>query len=341
MQNTRMYFLRDLQAALGGETIGEVETPLTGVGTLAGASAAQIAFLANPRYRRALDTTPAGAVIVGPAEREATAKPRIVVDNPYAYFARVAALFAPRRTFMVGIHPSAVVHASAEIGEGAAIGEFVSIGAGARIGAGVRIGPGCTIGAEVTIDDDSELVARVTVCDRCTIGRRALIHPGVVIGADGFGFAREDGRWLKIPQTGRVRIGDDVEVGANTTIDRGAIEDTVIGDGVKIDNQVQIGHNCTIGEHSIIAGCTGIAGSTEIGRRVAIGGAVSITGHLRICDDAVLTANAFVTKSIAAPGMYSSGLPLMPHKDWLRNTALLRRLDKLRSHDEPEGNDHE
>ncbi len=322
-------FLRDLKSQLGGEVIGEVTSALDSVGTLERATANQITFLANPKYRRALDVTNAGAVIVSTKERDATQRPRIVTDNPYAYFAKVAQLFSPRRKHAAGVHPSAVIAATATISNSASVAEFASIGARANIGEGVHIGAGCTVGDDVVIGRDSELVARVVVYAGTQIGARALIHAGVVIGTDGFGFANENGAWLKIPQTGCVIIGDDCEIGANTTIDRGAIESTVIGNGVKLDNQIQVGHNCEIGDHSIIAGCTGIAGSTMIGKRVMIGGAVSITGHLSICDDVVLSANAFVTKSITVSGMYSSGFPLMPHREWLKNAAQLRHLDKI------------
>jgi UDP-3-O-[3-hydroxymyristoyl] glucosamine N-acyltransferase len=326
-------YLSDLIAALGGEAIGEVPAPLTGVGTLERASGSEIAFLANPKYRRALDATGAGAVILSPKERDATPLPRIVTDNPYAYFARVAQQFSPRRMHPPGVSRLASVDASAEVHETASIAEFASIAKGARIGAHARIGPGCVVSEGACVGDASELVARVTVYADCVIGARCILHAGVVIGADGFGFAREGeksgSKWVKIPQTGRVMIGDDCEIGANSTIDRGAIEDTVVGDGVKIDNQVQVGHNTVIGAHTIVSGCTGIAGSTTIGQRVMIGGAVSITGHLSICDDAVLSANAFVTGDITAPGMYSAGFPLMPHREWLRNAARLRSLDAL------------
>ena len=322
-------FLRDFISELGGEAIGEVAQPLVGVGTLERASGQHISFLANAKYRRSLASTQAGAVILAPSDRDSSDLPRIVVDNPYAYFARVAQLFTPRPMHTAGVHASAVIAPSAKVAATASVAEFVSIGSDSVIGEHVRVGPGSVIGDNVVIASACELIARVVVYAGCHIGSRTIIHAGVVIGADGFGFANENGHWLKIPQTGRVVIGDDCEVGANTTIDRGAIEDTVIGNDVKLDNQIQIGHNCRIGDHSIVAGCTGIAGSTTIGQRVMIGGAVSITGHLSICDDAVLSANAFVTKSITEAGMYSSGLPLMPHRDWLKNAAQLRHLDDI------------
>lgn len=326
-------FLRDIQQALGGDIVGEVGASLTGVGTLDGAAATEITFLANPKYRSALSSTRAGAVIVGPAHKDLTALPRIVAANPYAYFARVAQLFSPPPAFEGGIHPSAVVHPSAQVSPGASIAEFVSIGSGSTIGEGARVGPGSVVGNGVTIGAGTILAARVTVYDHCHIGARGIVHSGVIIGADGFGFApdfsRAGGAWVKIPQTGGVRIGDDVEIGANTTIDRGAIEDTVIGNDVKLDNQIQIGHNCSIGDHTIISGCVGIAGSAKIGSRVMIGGAAGILGHLEICDGAIISAMTLVTKSITEPGTYTASMPLMKHDEWLKNAVQLRRLDAL------------
>ncbi len=320
-------------STLGGEAIGEVLTPLTGVGTIEGASGHHITFLANPKYRSALARTMAGAVIVGEKDRDITSKPRIVVANPYAYFARVAQLFSPPLRQPAGIHASAVVHPAASVASSASIAEFVSIGAHAVIGERVRIGAGSVIGDGATVDDDCVIAARVTICPDCRIGQRAIVHSGVVIGADGFGFAPDFhgdvGSWVKIPQAGRVIIGDDCEIGANTTIDRGAIADTIIGNDVKLDNQIQIGHNCVIGDHTVISGCVGIAGSTTIGKRVMVGGAAGFTGHLQVCDGAVISAMTLVTKSITEPGIYTAVMPLMKHDDWLKNVAHLRRLDAL------------
>jgi UDP-3-O-[3-hydroxymyristoyl] glucosamine N-acyltransferase len=326
-------FLRDLQQKFGGEAIGEVSAPINGVGTLEGATPTHITFLANPRYRAALGATKAGAVILAAKDRDATAAPRIVVANPYAYFAKVAQLFSPARQFPAGIHSSAVVASSATIHSSASIAEFVSVGERVVIHENARIGAGCIVGDDAVIGVDSELVARVCVYARSVIGVRALVHAGVVIGADGFGFApdftRGEGQWIKIPQTGRVIIGDDCEIGANTTIDRGAMDDTVIGNDVKIDNQVQIGHNCRVGDHTVISGCVGIAGSTKIGKRVMIGGAAGAIGHLEIGDDVIVSAMTLVTKSITEPGVYTSGTPLMAHRDWLKNAAHLRHLDEM------------
>jgi UDP-3-O-[3-hydroxymyristoyl] glucosamine N-acyltransferase len=322
----------DPSVAAGIEVIGEVSAPLTGVGTLESAGARAIAFLANPRYRPALQTTRAGAVIVGPKDRDATTLPRLVAANPYAAFARVAQLFAPVPAFAPGVHASAAVHAGARVATSARIAEFVSIGEDAVIGEGCDIGAACVVGAGVVIGAGTRLMPRVTIYPQCRIGARGLLHSGVVIGADGFGFAADfkdgQGAWVKIPQTGRVLIGDDCEIGANSTIDRGAIDDTVIGDGVKIDNQVQIGHNCRIGDHCIISGCTGIAGSTTLGKRVMMGGASGATGHLSICDGAVISAMTLVTKSITEAGQYTGSFPHMKHDDWLTSMARLRRLDR-------------
>ena len=326
-------FLSDLISRLGGEAIGEVLTPLKGVGTIEGASGNHITFLVNPKYRSALARTMAGAVIVGEKDRDITSKPRIVAANPYAYFARVAQLFSPAVRHPAGIHASAVVDPAATVAASASIAEFVSIGAHAVIGERVHIGAGAVVGEGVTVDDDCVIAARVTIYSNCRIGARGIIHSGVVLGADGFGFApdfqTDAGGWVKIPQTGRVIIGDDCEIGANTTIDRGAIADTIIGNDVKLDNQIQIGHNCVIGDHTVISGCVGIAGSTTIGRRVMVGGAAGFTGHLQVCDGAVISAMTLVTKSITEPGTYTAVMPLMKHDDWLKNVAHLRRLDAL------------
>ena len=336
-ENVAMY-LRDLQQKLGGEVIGEVNAPLAGVGTIASADRSKITFLANPKYRAELAATRAGAVIVGVKDRDVTSMPRIVAANPYAYFARVAHLFYPLPVIRPVIHPSAAIHADARVAESAAIAEFVSIGPGADIGEGVSIGAGSVIGDGAVIGAHTRLNARVTMYARTTIGARCIVHSGVVIGADGFGFApdfstdvssAQTGSWVKIPQTGRVVIGDDVEIGANTTIDRGAMDDTVIGNDVKLDNQIQIGHNCKIGDHTIISGCVGIAGSATIGKHVMIGGAAGILGHLDICDGAVISAMTLVTKSITEAGTYTASMPLMKHEEWLKNAVHLRRLGAM------------
>ena len=321
--------LREIVEHLGGEAVGEVAAPLTGIAALDSAGPRDITFVSGGRYRSRLATTRAGAVILGPGDREATSLPRIVSDNPYAYYAHAVSLFHPEAPAQAGIHASAQVDPAARVAPSAEVGAFVAVGPGCRIGDGVRIGAGCVIGANVAIGAGTRLHARVTVYDGCTIGERCLLHSGAVVGADGFGMAREEGRWIKIPQVGAVVIGNDVEVGANTCIDRGALDDTVIEDGVKLDNQIQVAHNCRIGAHTVIAGCTGISGSTVIGRHCMIGGGVGLVGHITICDHVTISGMTLVTKSITEPGTYSSGLPFMPHAEWLRNAAHLRRLDRI------------
>ena len=321
--------LGEIVRRLGGEAVGEAGTALSGVATLDSAGPGQITFLANPKYRARLATTRAGAVILGPGDRDAATIPRIVSENPYAYYARTVALFHPEEPVRAGIHPFAQVDASANVDATAEIGAFVVVEPGATIGPHVRIGAHSVIGRGSSVGEGTRLHPRVTVYAGCSIGARCLLHSGAVIGADGFGQAREAGRWVKIPQVGGVRIGDDVEVGANTTIDRGALDDTVIGEGVKLDNQIQVGHNCVIGDHTVIAGCTGISGSVTIGRDCLIGGGVGIIGHLSICDGVTISGFSFVTKSIVKPGTYTSGTPAMPHGEWLRNAAHLRHLDEI------------
>lgn len=321
--------LGELAARFGGEVRGDAAVRVRQVATLESAGPGQIAFLANPKYRSQLAATRAGAVIVPPPAAEATALPRIVCANPYAYYARVAALLNPAQSGPAGVHPTAVVGAGAEVAEDAGIGPLACVGAGARIGAGARVGAGCVVGERSSIGAGSVLHARVAVYADCVIGARCILHSGVVIGADGFGMAWDEERWLKIPQIGRVLIGDDVEVGANSSIDRGALDDTVIEDGVRIDNQVQIGHNCRVGAHTAIAGCVGIAGSTRIGRNCRIGGAAMLSGHLEIADGTTISGGTAIIRSVDAPGIYTSVFPFLPHREWIRNAAHLRHLDEM------------
>jgi UDP-3-O-[3-hydroxymyristoyl] glucosamine N-acyltransferase len=323
------FTLAEIARRLGGEVLGDGDIALAGVGTIEGARAGQITFLANPKYRGKLKDTQAGAVILGVAERDATDRPRIVAPNPYAYFARVAQLFAPAPAYAPGVHASSVVHEGAQVAASASVAEFVSIGRGAVIGENTRIGPGCHIGEGAHIGADTRLEARVTIYPGCRLGERCIVHSGVVVGADGFGFAPDKGAWVKIPQTGRVLVGDDVEIGANTTIDRGALDDTVIGNGVKLDNQIQVGHNVVIGDHTVMAGCVGIAGSARIGKNCMVGGGAIILGHLEVADRCTISAMTLITKSITSPGTYTSVMPFMPHDDWLRNASQLRRLGRL------------
>ena len=319
--------LGEIVARLGGQLEGDASVVVSQVATLASAGSGQIAFLANPKYRPQLQSTGASAVIVPPKFAGDTALPKIVHPNSYAYYARVAALLNPPAARPAGIHPSAVVHGA--VPATASIGENVVIGENVTIGGNVTLYPGCVIGEGVSIGDDSVLYPNVVVYRDCVIGCRAVVQAGAVIGSDGFGFAKDGERWIKIPQLGRVVIGDDVEIGANTSIDRGALDDTVIGDGVKLDNQIQIAHNVVIGDHVAMAGCVGVAGSTRIGRRCTIGGAGMIVGHLDLADDVHVSAGTMVTKSLRQPGQYTSVFPLETHEKWLQNAAQIKRLAKL------------
>jgi UDP-3-O-[3-hydroxymyristoyl] glucosamine N-acyltransferase len=321
--------LADIVAKLGGEAVGEVSAPLTGVATLDSAGPGQIAFLANPKYRGKLASTRASAVIVGPGDRDAASMPRIVSENPYAYYARTVALFNPPPAVQPGIHPFAQIDATANVDATAEIGPFVVIGPRAQVGAGASIGAHGVLGDGVRIGAHTRLYPRVTVYSECSLGERCIVHSGVVIGSDGFGMAPFEGRWLKIPQVGAVRIGNDVEIGANCAIDRGALDDTVIEDGVKLDNLIQVAHNVRIGAHSVIAGCVGISGSVTIGKHCMVGGGAGFVGHISVCDNVTISGYSFITKSITRPGTYTSGMPFMPHAEWLRNTVYVRRLYKL------------
>jgi UDP-3-O-[3-hydroxymyristoyl] glucosamine N-acyltransferase len=309
--------------------VGDERCPISGVGTLGNAGPGQITFLTNPRYRRQLAETRASAVIVGEDAAADCPVNALVSRNPHLTYAQVAALFVRASADVRGMHTTAVVDARARIHPDASIGAHAVVGAEAVVDAGAVIGPGCVVFERSHIGEGARLVANVTVYSDCVIGKRALVHAGAIIGSDGFGFANDAGRWVKVPQLGGVRIGDDVEIGACTTVDRGAIEDTVIGDGVKLDNQIQVAHNVRIGEHTAIAGCVGIAGSTTIGRHCAIGGGVGIVGHLDIVDGVTVTATSFVSQSIKQPGVYSSGVPLEPTDHWHRNFARFKQLDDM------------
>jgi len=303
--------LAQIASRLGGRVAGDPEILIRQVASLQAAGPGQISFLARSAFKPQLSKTRASAVVLGADAESLTTLPRIVCDDPYAYIACVSQLFNPPHSQAPGVHPSAV------------------IAPGVKLGARVSIGAGCVLGEGVSIGDDSCLYPRVVVYPGCRIGARAIIHSGVVIGADGFGLAPDAGRWIKIPQTGGVVIGDDVEIGANTTIDRGAMDDTVIGDGVKLDNQIQIGHNCRIGAHTAMAGCSGIAGSTTVGSRCMIGAGARILGHLSICDEARVSAGTVISRSIRRPGVYTGLFPAAEHLSWARNAAALRGLAKL------------
>ena len=313
---------------------GDASRLVDGVATLAGAGPTQLSFLANPKYRGQLAASQAGLVVMRAADAEGHAGDALVAADPYVAYARIAALFEDDGASAEGVHPSASIHAEADVAPGASIGPFTSVGARSRIAAGARIGPGCVIGEDCTVGAGSTLVARVTLVKRVVLGERVLVHPGAVLGADGFGIALDrapgaEPHWIKVPQLGGVRIGDDCEIGANTTIDRGALEDTVLEHDVRLDNQIQIAHNVRVGAHTAMAGCVAVDGSTTIGRYCMIGGAAGIAGHLEICDRVVVTAMTLVTHSIREPGEYSSGTPLMDSRSWRRNAVRFKQLDAL------------
>lgn len=308
---------------------GPDDAVITGVAALAAADADHIAFLANPRYRRELAATSAGVVVLRDADAADCPVPCLIAVDPYVSFVRIAALFESPREVTAGVHASAVIDPSAHVDATASVGPFVSIGARCSIAAGARIGPGCVIGEDCVVGEDCELVARVTLVLRVRLGRRVLVHPGAVLGADGFGLVMEHGHWRKVPQLGGVVVGDDCEIGANTSIDRGALDDTVLEEDVRLDNQIQIGHNVRIGAHTAIAGCVGVAGSTRIGRNCLIAGAVGINGHIEICDGVTIHAASTVLNSIETPGEYSSGTSLQEHHLWRRNVARFKHLDEL------------
>jgi UDP-3-O-[3-hydroxymyristoyl] glucosamine N-acyltransferase len=321
--------LRQLAERCGAELAGDGDVVIDRVATLDSAGEGAIAFLSNPRYRGRLAGTRASAVIVAPGDAQATALPKLVTANPYAAYARVAAILHPPRPPAPGVHPTAVVAGSARVAASAAIGAHAVIGERTHVGERAAVGAGTVVGEDCTVGDDCLLYPRVVVYPRSAIGPRTIVHSGAVIGADGFGMAEQDGRWIKIPQLGRVVVGADVEIGANTTIDRGAIGDTVIDEDVKLDNQIQVGHNCHIGAHTAIAGCVGIAGSTTIGRNCKIGGAAMISGHLEIADGTVISASTGVFESIRSPGVYTGSFPALPHREWKRVAATARRLRSI------------
>ncbi|CAH1904781.1 UDP-3-O-(3-hydroxymyristoyl)glucosamine N-acyltransferase [Candidatus Nitrotoga sp. HW29] len=323
------YSLKEIAARFGGLLLDSTETTVNQIATLENAQVGHLTFLASAKYRPLLATTHASAIIVGLADAEATSLPRIVCDNPYVYFAKVSAFLNPPALVVPGIHPSAVIEEGAYIDPTAHIGPNVVIGADTKIGAGCAIMAGCSIGAGVTIGVDACLYPRVVIYHNCVLGNRLIAHSGVVIGSDGFGIAMNEGRWLKIPQIGRVVIGDDVEIGANTTIDRGALDDTVIEEGVKLDNLIQIAHNVRIGAHTAIAGCVGIAGSAIIGRHCRIGGGTGILGHTQISDHVEISSYTMIGKSIREPGTYTGIFPFSSHEVWRKNAAQLRHLDEL------------
>lgn len=302
---------------------------VAGVGTLADATPGQLGFLANPRYRVQLADTRAGVVVLREDDASAFAGTSLVARDPYAAFARISGLFERLPVREPGIHSSAAIDPSAEVSPDAHVGPFASIGARTKIGAGAVVGPTCSIGDDCDIGEGCELQARVTLVARVRLGKRVRILPGAVLGAAGFGLAMDGGRWINVPQLGGVVVGDDCEIGANTTIDRGALGDTVLEEDVRLDNQIQIGHNVRIGAHTAMAGCSAVAGSARIGSYCLVGGGAGILGHLDVCDRVVITAMSLVTHSIREPGEYSSGTPLMDNRSWRKSAARFKQLDRI------------
>lgn len=322
--------LAQLADYIGARLVGDPDTPITGIATLQDAEIGQLAFLANPKYRKYLITTRASAVILAPDQVAGFSGNALMVDNPYHGYAQLTALFvkAPKPT--PGIHPTAFVADSARIAEGVSIGPHVTVEAEATIGERASIGAGCYIGESCSIGSASYIYPNVSIHHGTTIGKRAILHSGVVVGADGFGFAPHQGEWTKIHHLANVVVGDDVELGAGTCVDRGALSDTVIGDGVKMDNMVQIAHGVRIGAHTVIAGCTAVAGSTEVGSHCVIAGGVGIVGHIKIAEKVTITAMTLVTKSIKQPGSYSSGTPMFSTREWRKQAVRFGQLEELR-----------
>lgn len=329
MDESEGYTLTELVARFGGELLGDGATRVRQVAALDRAESDEIGFVAQSQYLSQLASTTAAAVILPLDAGGATTLPRILTANPYLYFARVSALLNPVSRPTPGVHPAAVVAPTAVIGSDVCIAAGVVVGDKAVIGARTIVGPNCVLGDGVHMGEDCLLHAHVTIYHACGVGNRVILHSNCVIGADGFGFAPDGVRWEKIPQIGRVVIGDDVEIGAGTTIDRGALGDTIIEEGVKLDNQIQVAHNVSIGANTAIAACTGIAGSAKIGKNCTIGGAAMIFGHIEIADGTRISTNTLITKSLPVPGTYTSALPFSEHTVWLKNAVHLRHLDRL------------
>jgi len=324
------YRLAELAERFECQLYGDGETPITTVCTLQAGKPEAISFLANRKYHRYLSSTRAAAVILKPEDADDCPVPALAHRNPYACYARVAQFISEAGDEKTAeIHPSAIIDPSAFIGQGVSIGPYSVIGKNASIGDNCFIGPGVIIAAGAGIGQGSILYSNISVYKDCIVGKYAILHAGVVIGSDGFGIAQDEGEWVKVPQLGRVVIGDNVEIGASSTVDRGAIDDTVIEHGVKLDNQVQVGHNVHLGAHSAMAGCSGVAGSTTIGKRCTIGAMTAVLGHIELVDDVHITAKSMVTKSISESGVYSSGTPLQPNIQWRRNFTRFGHLDEI------------
>lgn len=321
--------LAELAERFGCDYRGDADRSVVRVATLSGADESSVSFLANTKFRDDLATTRAGIVILDARYADECPTDCLIHENPYATYARVAAYLHPAPAIEPGVHTSASIAADAVVAESASVASHATIGQGAVLGERVSIGAGTVIGAGASVGADSRIAPRVVIADRVRLGERCIIHSGAVIGADGFGFAPDQGAWVKVPQLGSVVVGNDVEIGANTTVDRGTIDDTVIGDGVKLDNLVQIAHNVRIGEHTVMAAMSGAAGSTRIGKRCMIGGGAVMINHISVCDDVVLLFRSNLTRSIDTPGVYSGTLPAEEAGQWRRSAARFKQLDSL------------
>ncbi len=316
----------DLVKKLGGELIGDPNILINSVASLESADQNSISFFNNPKYSDLLKNTKAAVVIVNKESLSSRAGACIVIDNPYLYFAKVSQLLNPSKILKKEIHKSAIIHPSCKLGQEIYVGPNVVIEGNVSLDDGVIIHAGSMIEADSVIGNASVIHSRVVIKANTIIGKNCTLYAGCVIGSDGFGYAKDDGKWLAIPQIGRVILGDNVDIGSNSTIDRGALDDTIISSGVKIDNLVQIGHNCMIGENTIIAGCVGIAGSAKVGKNCAIGGAAMILGHLSITDNVTISPGSMITRSIKTSGTYTALMPFQDHEAWLKTAAKIRRL---------------
>lgn len=323
------HVLAELAERFGLILRGDGGRRINGVATLADATPSQLTFLGNPRYRAQLGDTQAGAVILRTDDADACKTTALIASDPYVAFAKIAALFDRQPAAKAGIHPTAIVANSSRVAASAEIGPYCVIDENAVVDDEAILGPHCVIGRGCIVGAHTRLISRVTLVLRVTLGQRVLVHPGAVIGADGFGIANDAGQWRKVPQLGGVRIGDDCEIGANTTIDRGALGDTVLEEDVRLDNQIQIAHNVFVGAHTAMAGCVAVAGSARIGRHCLIGGGAGILGHLSLADRVTVTARTLVTHSLHSAGEYSSGTPVQENRQWRRNAARFARLDEL------------
>lgn len=321
--------LGELAAQFGCELIGDPSVTVARVATLANAGDGQLSFFANKLYRDELRATRAAAVILRADNKDDCPVAALLADDPYLIYARIAAELHPEPVVEAGAHTSAVISESASLGAGTEISANAMIGDDVILGANVYVGPGVVIGPRCTVGDDTRLLANATLVQDVSMGVRCIVHPGAVIGSDGFGNAQSSDGWVKVPQVGGVRIGDDVEIGANTTIDRGAIDDTIIEEGVRLDNLVQIAHNVRVGAHTAMAAFTGVSGSTVIGKRCMLAGRAGIVGHINICDDVIVGGATMISKDINKPGFYTGSFPGEPDRDWKRKVARFRRLEDL------------